>query len=196
MKVLAINGSSRKNGNTYILLKAVLKELNESGIKTKLIQLSDKDIDSCRACFSCSDRRDCIVDDDFNEIFCEMKESDGIILGSPVYLANISSKMQAFLERSAVISDMNRELFKRKVGAGVAAGRRGGLLNALDSMNHFFLNHDMFVVGSSYWNIAYGQRIGDVNGDKEGIETMKNLGKNMAFLLNCIKEEKKCEKKN
>ncbi len=118
-----------------------------------------------------------------------MAGADGILLGSPVYSANISANMQAFLERAAVVGDMNPGLFTHKVGAAVAAARRGGALQAVDAMNHFFLNHEVYVVGSVYWNMAYGQMPGDVLKDEEGIANMKNLGRNMAFLLKALKGE-------
>ena len=115
-----------------------------------------------------------------------MVGADGIILGSPVYSANISANMQAFLERAAVVCDMSPSLLKHKAGACVAAARRGGALNAIDSMNHFFLNHEMFVVGSTYWNMAYGQRPGDVLNDKEALANMDNLAENMIWILKKI----------
>ena len=118
-----------------------------------------------------------------------MKNADGIILGSPVYSANISANMQAFLERAAVVCDMNPGLLKHKAGASVAAARRGGALNAIDSMNHFFLNHEIFVVGSTYWNMAYGQMPGAVQQDEEALSNMSNLAENMIWLLKKIKRE-------
>lgn len=117
-----------------------------------------------------------------------MKNADGIILGSPVCSANVSANMQALLERAAVICDMNPGIFAHKVGASVAAARRAGAIQATDAMNHFFLNHGMFVVGSTYWNIGYGQMAGDVTKDEEGIATMRNLGKNMACLLRAVEK--------
>ena len=116
-----------------------------------------------------------------------MKEADGILLGSPVYAANISANMQALLERAAVVCDMNPGLMKYKVGAAVAAVRRAGSLQAIDAMNHFFLNHEMFVAGSTYWNMAYGQMPGDVQRDEEGLNNMRNIGQNMAYLLRAVK---------
>lgn len=112
-----------------------------------------------------------------------MKQADGIILASPVYSANISANMQAFLERAAVVCDMNGSLMKHKIGVSVAAARRGGALNAIDAMNHFFLNHEMLVVGSTYWNMAYGQMPGDVLKDKEALANMDNLAENIIWLL-------------
>ncbi len=188
MKVLAINSSARKNGNTAILINQVFEELHKESIETEMIQLAGQVIEPCKACWACGRQKNCIHQKDhFREIFEKMKESDGILLGSPVYAANISSNMQALLERAAVIVDMNPGLFSYKVGAAIAVGRRGGALQATDSMNHFFLNHEMFVVGSTYWNIAYGQMPGDVKKDIEAMHTMKELGKNMAFLLQKIR---------
>lgn len=117
-----------------------------------------------------------------------MKSADGIILGSPVYCANISANMQALLERAAVVADMNPGLFKHKVGAAVAAARRGGALNTINAMNHFFLAQDMYLVGSSYWGMAYGRMPGEVEQDSEGMETMISLGRNMAYLLKALNE--------
>lgn len=188
IKVVAINGSARPNGNTDILLKIILKELEDNDIETVIISLAGKRINPCKACFTCGGRNNCTFkDDDFNDIFDKMKEADGIILGSPTYSANISSSMQALLERSAVILDMNLGLFTYKVGVSVAVARRGGALNTVDVMNHLFLNHEMFVAGATYWNIGYGQMPGDVEKDEEALVTMKNLGKNVAYLLNKIK---------
>lgn len=185
MKVLAINGSARKNGNTDILINRILEKLEYAGIETEKIQLAGKTIEPCKACFACDGKKNCIHKKDcFREIFEKMTEADGIIFGSPVYSANISANMQAVLERAAVVCDMNPGLLKHKVGASVAAARRGGALNAIDTMNHFFLNHEMFVVGSTYWNMAYGQMPGDVENDEEALANMDNLAENMLWLLN------------
>ena len=187
MKVLAINSSARKDGNTAILLGRVLKELRKEGIETELIQLAGQIIEPCKACWACGDQGNCVHrKDSFREIFDKMKEADGILLGSPVYSANISANMQALLERAAVVGDMNPGLLTHKAGAAVTAVRRGGALNAVDAMNHFFLNHEMIVVGSTYWNMAYGQLPGDVEKDAEGLSNMANLGKNMAWLLKAL----------
>nr|WP_302651225.1 flavodoxin family protein [uncultured Agathobaculum sp.] len=187
MKVLAINSSARKDGNTAILLERVLKELRKEGIATELIQLAGQIIEPCKACWTCGGQGNCVHrKDQFREIFDKMKEADGILLGSPVYSANISANMQALLERAAVVGDMNPGLLTHKVGAAVTAVRRGGALNAVDAMNHFFLNHEMIVVGSTYWNMAYGQLPGDVEKDAEGLANMANLGKNMAWLLKAL----------
>lgn len=187
MKVLAINSSARKDGNTTILINRVFEELNKEGIETEMIQLAGQVIEPCKACWACVGQGNCVHrKDQFRDIFVKMKEADGILLGSPVYSANISANMQALLERAAVVSDMNPGLLTHKVGAAVVAARRGGALNAVDAMNHFFLNHEMFVVGSTYWNMAYGQLPGDVEKDSEGLSNIENLGKNMAYLLKAL----------
>lgn len=193
MKVLAINSSAGKDGNTAILINTVFEELSKEGIETEMVQLSGKIIEPCKACWACGGKKNCIHKNDlFWEIFEKMTQADGMILGSPVYTANISANMQAFLERAAVVTDMNRteNLLGHKVGAAVAAARRGGALNALDAMNHFFMLQNMFVVGSSYWPMAYGQMPGDVLKDEEGVNTMKVLGQNMTYLLKALEEKR------
>lgn len=191
MKVLAINGSARKNGNTDILIKHIFEILNAAGVETEIVQFTGTAVTPCKACFACGGKNNCVHQKDvFHTVFEKMKEADGIILGSPAYSANVSANMQAFLERAAVVCDMNSGLLKHKVGACVVAARRGGALNAVDTMNHFFLNHEMFVVGSTYWNMAYGQMPGDVLKDEEALSNMSNLAENMIWLLKKIKGER------
>ena len=158
-----------------------------------MVQLAGKVIEPCKACWACGGKKNCVHKKEmFQEIYEKMVQADGILLGSPVYTANISANMQAFLERASVVADMNRDekLLRHKVGAAATAARRGGALNALDAMNHFFMLQDMFIVGSSYWPIAYGRMPGEVKEDQEGIETMKNLGQNMAYLLKALGERR------
>ena len=184
MKVVGISGSSRKNGNTAIIIKTIFEELSKVGIETELIQLADIDIQPCRACFACKGKRNCVFKNDgFSDVFNRMVDADGIILGSPVYSADVSSKMKAFLDRGGVVVAANPGLLKHKVGASVAAVRRAGGMTAVDTMNHFMLNKEMIAVGSTYWNMVYGREIGDVLNDEEGMVNMRNLGQNMAWLL-------------
>ena len=191
MKVIGINGSARKDGNTEILMNRVFEELNKSGIETELFSFAGQIIEPCKACWACGGQKNCVHRKDrFRKVFDKLKEGDGILLGSPVYSANVSANMQAFLERAAVVCDMNPGMLTHKVGAAVAAARRGGALQTIDTMNHFFLNHEMYVVGSTYWNMAYGQMSGDVEKDQEGLENMKNLGQNMAVLLRTLSNQK------
>jgi len=187
MKVIGINGSSRKGGNTSILIKTVFQQLEKEGIETELIELADKEIKGCMGCFACKQKKQCVIKDDFfNECFNRMVDADGIILGSPVYSADISSKMKAFLERAGVIVATNSGMLKHKVGASVVAVRRGGGMTAVDTLNHFLLNKEVLLVGSTYWNMVYGKNIGDVAQDEEGMENMKNLGQNIAWLMKKI----------
>ena len=193
MKVLAVNGSARKDGNTALLIGTVFEELNKEGIETEMIQLAGGVIEPCKACWACGGKKSCVYEKDlFQEIYEKMLRADGILLGSPVYTANISANMQAFLERASVVTDMNRSenLLRHKAGAAVAAARRGGALSTLDAMNHFFMLQDMFIVGSSYWPMAYGRMPGEVSEDQEGMETMRSLGRNMAYLLKALEERR------
>lgn len=190
MKVLAINGSARKDGNTAVLIGAVFDELEKADIECELVQLAVRDIHGCRACWSCGGKGNCVFDDDtFCELFQKMRDADGIILASPVYTGNISSVLQAVLERAAVVCDMNKEaaLLSRKAGACLAIARRSGALNTFDTLANFFLLQDMYVVGSSYWSIAYGQMPGDVKHDEEGLASAHRLGENLAYLLHALK---------
>ncbi len=186
MKVVAFNGSARKDGNTAILVRAAFDELEKAGVETELIQLSGQRIRGCTACYGCIKNKDkkCTVKDDIvNECIEKMIEADGIILASPTYFADVTAEMKALIDRAGFVTRVNGDLLQRKVGAAVVAVRRAGGIHAFDSINHFFLISQMFVVGSSYWNVGIGREIGDVNGDEEGIETMKTLGRNMAWLL-------------
>jgi multimeric flavodoxin WrbA len=190
MKVIAINGSARKNGNTSILIEKVFEPLRGEGIECEQVQLAGHEIRGCRACYKCSNKKNkrCSFEGDIvNECIDKMVEADGIILGSPVYVTDVSSEMKALIDRTCMVSKTNGSLLKRKVGAAVMAVRRGGATHAFDTMNHFFTISEMIVVGSNYWNFAFGLEKGDVNKDTEGMETMKVLGENMAWLLKKIK---------
>ncbi|MEI6437759.1 MAG: flavodoxin family protein [Candidatus Omnitrophota bacterium] len=189
MKVIGINGSARKDGNTAILIGKVFDELKKEGIDCEMIQLAGKPVRGCGACYGCFKNKDkhcSIKDDRINECIDKMVEADGIILGSPVYVADVSAEMKALIDRSCLVSRANGSLFKRKVGAAVMAVRRGGATHAFDTMNHLFTISEMIIVSSSYWNFAVGREIGDVLKDEEGMQTMKVLGENMAWLLKRI----------
>ncbi|MFZ1084433.1 MAG: flavodoxin family protein [Terracidiphilus sp.] len=191
IKVVAFNGSARKDGNTAILLRTVLKELEADGIKTELIELSGLKIHGCVACRECSRNKDGKCgqkNDDGNALIEKMEQADGILLGSPTYVADISPEIKALMDRACLVSKANGGLFRRKVGAAVVAVRRAGAIHAFDSLNHFFLISEMIVPGSSYWNIGVGLAPGDVERDEEGIRTMKTLGQNMAWLLKKLKD--------
>lgn len=189
MKVIAFNGSARKEGNTSILLNLVLDELKAEGIETELYHLAGKPIQGCIACFKCLENKDkrCAVEKDIvNECIQKMIEADGIVLGSPTYFADVSAGMKALIERCGMVTRVNGDLLKRKVGAGVVAVRRAGATHVFDSLNFFFFISQMIVPGSSYWNLGIGRQPGEVNNDAEGVQTMKDLGKNMAWLLKKI----------
>ncbi|MGZ4915515.1 MAG: flavodoxin family protein [Halobacteriota archaeon] len=186
MKVVAFSGSARKNGNTVTLIETVLDELKNEGIDTELIQLAGTQIRGCIACSKCFENVDqhCAVNNDaVNAFIDKMVQADGIILGSPTYFADITPELKALIDRAGMVSRANGDMFRRKVGAAVVAVRRAGAIHAFDSINHFFFIGQMIVPGSSYWNIGIGRMIGEVKDDEEGMETMANLGKNMAWLL-------------
>jgi len=188
MKVVAINGSARKDGNTAILIKAVFKELEAEGIQTELIQLAGKNIRGCAACRRCfqNKNRRCSVDDAANECIAKMDEADAIILASPTYFADVSAEMKALIDRAGYVAKANGNMFRRKVGAAVVAVRRAGAIHAFDTINHFFFIQEMIVPGSSYWNIGFGREAGEVESDAEGLETMAALGRNMAWVMKKI----------
>ena len=186
MKVIAFNGSARKDGNTAILIKQALRELEREGIETELVQLAGKQIQGCIACSECFETRDqcCVVTDDaVNEYIAKMLRADGIILGSPTYFADISPELKALIDRAGMVARANGDMFQRKVGAAVVTMRRAGAIHAFDSINHFFFIGQMIVPGSSYWNIGVAHAIGEAENDAEGMATMTTLGKNMAWLL-------------
>ena len=186
MKVIAFNGSARKDGNTAILVRTVLTELEQAGIECEFIQLAGRKLSGCIACYKCfelMDRKCVIENDNVNEYIGKMLEADGIILASPVYYADLTAGIKALIERSGMVARANGELLRRKVGAAMVAVRRGGAIHAFDSINHWFQINEMIVVGSSYWNIGIGLDIGDVEGDAEGVETMRTLGRTMAWAL-------------
>ncbi len=189
MKVIAFNGSARKNGNTAILVNHVFRELEKEGIKTELMQLAGKKIRGCIACNKCfenKDQRCSVTHDVLNSCIEKMIEADGIILASPTYFANISTELKALIDRSGMANIANGGMFKRKVGAAVVAVRRGGSIHAFNAINHFFFIGEMIVPGSTYWNMGFGLDKGDVEKDEEGLLTMKALGENMAWLLKKI----------
>ena len=186
MKVVAFNGSARKEGNTSILSNIVLDELKNEGIETENIPLAEQAVQGCIACFQCFDNKDkkCAVDTDIvNDCIEKMLEADGIVLGSPTYFADVSASIKALIERSGMVARANGDMFRRKVGAGVIAVRRAGSIHAFSSINYFFLIGQMIIPGSSYWNMAIGRDPGEVRDDSEGVQTMKTLGQNMAWLL-------------
>jgi multimeric flavodoxin WrbA len=194
MKVIAFNGSAKKDGNTAILLKKILRTMEAEAIHTELYQMAGKPIKGCLACGTCGElkNRKCVQNDDIlNECLEKMLNADAIILGSPVYFAGPSGQLKCLIDRAGYVARANGDMLRRKVGAAVVAVRRAGAIHAFDSMNHFFLSAQMIVVGSNYWNIGIGRRPGDVERDEEGMETMTTLGLKMAWALKrlCPKQD-------
>jgi multimeric flavodoxin WrbA len=186
MKVVAFNGSARRGGNTAILLGHVLAELANEGIETELVDIGGANIHGCLACRKCSTRKDrrCSQTGDMGNVLIDkMAAADGILLGSPTYVTDVSPEIKALIDRACLVGRANGGMFRRKVGAAVAAVRRAGAIHALDTLDHFFLVSEMIIPGSSYWNVGIGREPGDVEKDEEGIQTMKTLGRNMAWLL-------------
>ncbi len=184
MKVVAVNGSARKGGNTAQLIEAAFVPLRAAGHECELIELAAKDIRGCTACGKCREKADrkCHGRRDFvNEILDTLFEADAIILGSPTYFADLTPELKAVIDRAGYVARGNGQIFARKLGAAVVAVRRGGAIHAFDSINHFFLISEMLVVGSSYWNIGIGGPAGAVQDDAEGMGTMQRLGENMVW---------------
>ena len=186
MKVVAFNGSARKDGNTAILINYVFEELNKEGITTEMVQLAGKPLRGCMACYECFENKNrrCVNEgDELNQYVEKMVEADGIILGSPTYFTDVTAEMKALIDRAGFVTRANGSLLRRKVGAAVVAVRRGGAIHTFDTINHFFLIGQMIVPGSIYWNFGLGRNIGDVREDEEGVKTMRALGQNMGWLL-------------
>lgn len=185
MKVVAINGSPRKGGNTAIAINTVFKELQAHQIETELIDICQYKISGCSACMGCAKSRNgkCAINDDFNSVFAKLCAADGILIGSPVYVSGMTGQTKCFIDRAGLVAKMSGDILARKVGATVVVARRAGSCATFASINYFFLITQMIVPGSTYWNLGYGLLPGDVQHDEEGINTFTNLGKNMAWLL-------------
>ena len=186
MKVIAINGSPKKDGNTFQSLTMVGNELIDNGIDFEILHIGHKLIHGCTACGKCAVNKDeecSIKADEVNKWIQLLKEADGIILGSPVYYSGIAGSMKCFLDRVFYVSGANGNLFRHKVGASVVALRRSGGSSTLDSLNHYLSICEMIIVTSNYWNAIHGRSVGEVTRDLEGKQTMAVLGKNMAWLL-------------
>lgn len=183
MKVLLINGSPHKDGCTFTALKEVADTLNSQGIETEMLYLGVKPISGCLDCGHCYKAKRCAIDDKVNEIIDRAGEFDGIVVGSPVYYASASGQLTAFLDRLFFAGSRN---FAGKLGASVVSCRRGGATAAFDRLNKYFTICNMPVVSSQYWNQVHGFTPDDVRKDLEGLQTMRTLGLNMAWLLKCI----------
>jgi multimeric flavodoxin WrbA len=185
MKVVAINGSPNKEGNTRLLLEKVLEPMAQAGWETEIVQLGGQPIHGCRACGQCWENKDneCVSGKDvFNGIFEKMLGADAIVLGSPTYFADVSSEMKALIDRAGFVAMANGCALAGKVGAAVVAVRRGGATHAFDTMNHLFFISQMVVPGSTYWNMGYGLKPGEVAEDAEALRNMGHLGQAIGWL--------------
>jgi len=186
MKVIAINGSPNKTGNTYHALNMVGAELLANGIDFEMLHIGHKLIHGCTACGKCSLNKDekCVLKtDDLNQWIQQIKIADGILIGSPVHYSGIAGTMKSFLDRLFYVAGSNGGLFRHKVAAAVVAVRRSGGSATFDSLNHYLNYSEMIIATSSYWNVIHGRNAGEVTQDSEGVQIMRVLGKNMAWLL-------------
>ena len=191
MKVVAFNGSPRKNGNTYHALKTVCQVLEQNGIETEIVQVGGKLLWGCQGCNSCRENPEhrCILEDDgMNGFFDKMVEADGILIGSPVYYGNVSTETKALIDRCGMLAGANGAALKRKVGAPVIAVRRAGSNFTYAAINYFFGISQMIIPTSRYWNMTLALNEGDYEKDAEGIETFRVLGENMAWLLKKLED--------
>ena len=183
MKVLILNASPRVNGCTARALEEVSKTLNEEGIETETIVVGNKDVRGCIACNSCAKTGKCVFNDIVNDIAVKFENADGIIVGSPVYYAGSNGTIISLLDRLFYSTHFDKTM---KVGACVLSSRRAGSTSAMDEINKYFTICSMPIVSSSYWNEVHGFTASDVEKDKEGLQTMRNLGRNMAFMIKAI----------
>lgn len=187
IKVVAFNGSPRKEGNTAQALRTVLESLGKAGIQTETVQIGGTGLRGCIACYACAKEKDrhChgVKGDSLNDWIDKMLEAQGILIGSPTYFSNVTAETKALIDRAGLVAKVNGDMFKAKVGAAVAVARRAGATDVFSAINYFFLINQMIVPGSRYWNLAVGLEPGDIRKDEEGLATLATLGENMAWLL-------------
>ena len=183
MKILLINGSPKREGNTFIALSEVAKTLESEGVDTEIIHIGHKDIHGCIACRKCEELGKCVFDDLVNEVNKKFETADGIVIGSPVYYASPAGTLISFLDRLFYSASFDKSM---KVGAAVAVARRGGTTATFDVLNKYFTISNMPVVSSQYWNNVHGRTPGEATQDAEGLQTMRQLARNMAFLVKSI----------
>jgi multimeric flavodoxin WrbA len=192
MYAVAINGSPRKGGNTEMLLKEVLTELDGEGWETELVKVGGTAIRGCIACQKCFENKDnacAVTTDKFNEIHAKLLRADAIIMGSPTYFAAVSADLKALIERAGYVAYANDHAFTGKIGAAVVAVRRGGATHAYDTINHMYQMSRMVLPGSTYWNMGIGLAKGDVAEDAEGLANMRHLGKSINWLGKLMKPQ-------
>jgi multimeric flavodoxin WrbA len=188
MKVLAFNGSPRKDGNTFTLLGYCLQEIEKEGIETELVQLSAKAIHGCRACYKCfenEDQRCSVKIDAANEYIEKMLAAQGIVLGSPSYFQAVTAEMKALIDRAGFVGLANNRMYKGKIGASVACFRRTGGMHAVETMNHFFFSNEIIIAGRA---VCVARDKGEVERDEEGVQQAETLGQRMASLIKRLHE--------
>jgi multimeric flavodoxin WrbA len=192
MKVLAFNGSPRKDGNTQYALNTVGAEIIKAGIEFEIVQVGDKNLRGCLACMQCRKNQNerCVINDEVNDWIQMIKKADGILLGSPVYFAGIPGTMKSFLDRAFYVASGTGPMFRNKVGAAAVVLRRSGGMSAFQMLNHYLLYSEMIIPTSNYWNIVHGWDFGEAAKDEEGQQIMRVLGKNMAWLLQVLEAGK------
>ena len=183
MRVLMINASPRIGGNTTIALDEVGKTLESEGITVKTMQIGTQVIRGCIACYSCKKNGKCVFDDVVNEVAADFEESDGLVIASPVYYASANGTLISFLDRLFCSTSFDKTM---KVGASIAVCRRGGASSTFDELNKYFTISNMPIVSSQYWNSVHGREKGEAKKDEEGLQTMRTLARNMAFLIKSI----------
>jgi multimeric flavodoxin WrbA len=185
MKVIAICGSPKSKGNTALALEILGEKLKShiENLEYEIVHLRKLDLRSCNACNGCYGKKKCVQDDDINMLLDKLLTADGIVLGSPTYFSNVTSRMQIFIERIGLISKLNGSLMKGKIGASIAVARRMGACVVYSAMNYFFGILEMPIASSIYWNVLIGLNPGDIKNDVEGMAILDGLGKNMAELL-------------
>jgi len=188
-KVLAINGSPRKDGNTVAMLETVLAVCKKAGYEIELYQAGGKLVRGCVACGGCSEHIGrCSIDDwVIGELYPKMVAADAILIGSPTYFSDLTPEIKSIMDRTGFVSRRDDMRFSRKVGVGVSAVRRAGSIHTIDSINHFFLINDMIIPGSSYWTMSLSRDPGEYKKDEEGVKTMERLGENIVWLLEKLK---------
>ncbi len=193
MKVIAINGSPHPQGNTFQALKVIGEELKKENIEFEILQVGSQKIHGCMGCNMCfknHNERCVITTDSLNDLLQKIKDADGLILGSPVHYSGIAGTMKCFLDRAFYVSGANGNWFRHKVGAAVVAVRRSGGSATLDGLNHYLTYSEMLMPTSNYWNIIHGLKAGEIIQDNEGLQIMRTLGKNMAWLLKMREQTK------
>lgn len=189
MKVIAFNGSPNKEGNTYHGIKIVAGELEKEGITTEIIHVGNKTIRGCIACGYCTKNKNgcCVINaDPVNEWIEKLRTADGIILGSPVHYSAITGTMKAFLDRAFRVTEVNDSMLRHKVGVAVVAVRRAGGIPTFNQLNNYMSHSEMIIPTSNYWNVINGRLPGEAMRDEEGVQIMRILGKNMAWLMKLV----------